>query len=322
MYTKLIVTGIGTLCLMVAIVYFVNSRIEPSTDRRMMVSASFYPVAFLAEQIGGDLVSVKTVVPPGMEPHDFDPSLRDITDMYQSKLVLVNGAGIDSWAERLEGDFQEQGAKVFVLSRSVDMIPATEQHEEDEADHEEDQAEDHDFVVLDPHFWLDPIAYQKSAEAILQGFIDIDPAHASVYRANLNRFQREIAVLDTRFRELSSDQCRLHTVIVSHDAFSYLAKRYGFEVRSIAGIDPEQEVSVGELAEVIRFMKEKNIRYILNEPFGNMDMATTVQKEVSAEVLTLNPIEGLFPQDISAGKNYFTVMNENWRTLRKALECE
>ncbi len=311
MYTKLIVTGIGALCLMVAIVYFVNSRIEPSTDRRMAVSASFYPVAFLAEQIGGDLVSVKTIVPPGVEPHDFDPSLRDIADMYGSKLVLVNGAGVDRWAEKLEGDFTGRGARVIVLSRSVDLVNVAE----NEGGHTDTLG------TADPHFWLDPVAYRKSAEAVLQGLIDVDPSHASIYRANFGRFEREIVTLDMHFRELSSDQCRLHTVIVSHNAFSYLAKRYGLEVRSIAGIDPEQEVSVGELANIIRLMKEKQIRYILNEPLGNMDVADMIGREVSAEVLTLNPIEGLFPNDLALGKNYFTVMNDNWITLRKALEC-
>lgn len=298
-YMKLIVTGIGILCLTVAAIFFVNSRIEPSADRRLMVSASFYPVAFLAERIGGDLVSVRTIVPPGIEPHDFDPSLRDITDMYRSRLVLLNGAGVDRWGERLEGDFTGKGVRVIVLARSVDLMSPP-----------------------DPHFWLDPIAYQKSAEAVLQEFIDIDPGHASIYRANFSRFEREIVSLDTHLRELSSDQCRLNTVVVSHNAFSYLAHQYGFVVRSLAGINPEQEASAGELAEVIRFMREKHIRYILNESLGNTDMAQVIGREVPAETMTLHSIEGLSPEDLAVGKNYFTVMDENWRTLRKALECE
>jgi zinc transport system substrate-binding protein len=268
-------------------------------------------VAFLAEQIGGDLVSVKTVVPPGVEPHDFDPSLRDVSDMYRSKLVIMNGAGVDRWAERLEGDFTRKGVRVIVLARSTDLLDVTDA----------DGGEGGESGVKDPHFWLDPIAYGKSAEAILQGLIDIDPAHASIYRTNFGRFEREIGILDAHFRSLSGDQCRLDTVIVSHNAFSYLAKRYGFGVRSIAGINPEQEVSAGELATVIRFMKEKNIRFVLDEPRGNAAVATTIRKEISAEVLTLNPIEGIFPDDLARGENYFTVMNANWITLRKALEC-
>ncbi len=301
---------LGVLLLLGGI--FWSTRPAEPIDTRIPVTASLYPVAFLAERIGGDMVSVKTVVPPGVEPHDFDPSLRDVSDMYRSRLVIMNGAGVDRWAERLEGDLTGKGVRVIVLARSIDLLDAIEG----------EGGEGGKSGVQDPHFWLDPIAYRKSAEAILQGLIDIDPAHATIYRTNFGRFEREIATLDTRFQSLSGDRCRLDTVIVSHNAFSYLAKRYGFGVRSIVGIDPEREVSAGELAAVIRFMKEKNIRFILSEPFGNADIATTIRKEISAETLILNPIEGLFPDDLARGENYFTVMNANWITLRKALECQ
>lgn len=300
--------------------FFWSTRTEVTLDTRIPVTATFYPAAFLAEQIGGNLVSVKTIVPPGVEPHDFDPSLRDVADMYGSQLIVINGGGVDRWAERLEGDFQKQGAKVLVLSRSVDMMIATEDHEDDDGAQEENH--DDGLVSFDPHFWLDPISYKKNAEIVLLALIDIDPAHASTYRSNFSRFEREIATLDAHFRELISDQCRLHTVIVSHNAFSYLAKRYAFEVRSIASINPEQEASAGDLAEMIRFMRERNIHFILNEPFGNTDITDVIGREASAETLTLNPIEGLFPEELASGKNYFTVMDENWITLRKALECE
>lgn len=308
---KIIYFG-GGIAILLGGLFFWNMRAEESSDTHIQVVASLYPVAFLAEQIGGDLVSVKTVVPPGVEPHDFDPSLRDVADMYRSELVIVNGAGVDRWAERLEGDLAEKGVRVVVLARPPDLMDVARG---DDSDAQEAGAKD-------PHFWLDPIAYRKSASAILQALIDADPRHASVYRMNFGRFEREIAILDAHFRTLSGDQCRLDTVIVSHNAFSYLARRYGFDARSIAGINPEQEVSAGELAAVIRFMKEKNIRYVLNEPLGSMAVATTIRREISAEVLPLNPIEGLFPEELAAGKNYFTVMDENWITLRKALECE
>lgn len=305
-------TGVGIFLLVLGSVWWVTSRTEESIDHRLPVSATFYPVAFLAEQIGGDLVAVRTVVPPGIEPHDFDPSLRDIADMYRSKLILINGAGVDMWAEKLEEDFSKRGVPVIVLSRSVDLMDATED--------EEGRVESHG--VKDPHFWLDPIAYRKSGEAVLQGLIGIDPAHAAIYRANFARFERNLLAIDAHLQELSSSRCRLDIIIVSHDAFSYLARQYGFKVRSLAGINPEQEVSVGELADVIRLMRERHIRYVLNEPLGNMDMATTIGKETGATVLAFNPLEGLFPSELAAGENYFSVMDTNWITLRKALECE
>lgn len=308
MYTKLIMTGIGTLCLTVAIVFLVNSRIdEPLVDRRMKVSATFYPVAFLAEQIGGNLVTVKTIVPPGIEPHDFDPSLRDITDIYQSKLFLMNGMGIDRWAERMRTELGEKGVHTLVLSESV---PVSEVLLHDESG------------MADPHFWLDPMAYEQSAAAVLAALVKIDPSNARIYRSNFNRFQKNMQGIDTKFRMLTPKQCRLQTVVVPHNAFSYLAKRYGFEVYALSGMNPEQEVSAGNLSLAVQFMREKNIHAVLTEPLGNEDIARTIATEVPASVLTLNPIEGLLSEDLASGKNYFTEMEENWITLRKALECE
>jgi zinc transport system substrate-binding protein len=198
------------------------------------------------------------------------------------------------------------------LSDSVDLLSATE----------EEAGQPVPIGTRDPHFWLDPVEYEKGAVVVMRALIDADPAHASVYRTNFDRLKKNLDELDMRFQSISASACRQDTVVVSHNAFSYLARRYGFTVRSLAGIDPSQEVSVGTLSDTIRFMREKHIRYVLGESLGNVGIADTVGKEASVEILRLNPLEGLLPSDLSSGKNYLTVMNENWITLRKALECE
>lgn len=307
---KIIYFGVGCV-LFLGGLFFWDTRMQESVGTRIPVSATFYPVAFLAQQIGGDLVSVKTIVPPGTEPHDFDPSLRNIADMYRSKLVIMNGAGIDRWAEKMARDFMDRDVRVIVLADSVDLLAATE----------DEEGMSVSTGTMDSHFWLDPVEYGKAADSVFQALVAIDSAHTPVYRANLDRFMRNLDSIDSDMQALSDVSCRQRTVVVSHNAFSYLAHRYGFEVRSLAGIDPAQEVSVGVLSDRLSFMREKNIKYVLSEPFGNAEIADTVGREVPAEVLTLNPLEGLFPEEISLGKNYFTVMQENWITLRKALEC-
>lgn len=307
---KNIYIGIGILILLGGGFWW-STRTEEPLDTRIPVSATFYPVAFLAEQIGGDLAVVKTIVPPGTEPHDFDPPIRDIADIYRSKLFLVSGAGVDRWAEKLRGEFVRKGVSVIVLSDSVDLIAATEDEEGGAVP----------IGTLDPHFWLDPVEYGKAATAVFQAFTAIDPAHAPVYRANFDRLMRNLNSIDADMRALSDVSCQQQTVVVSHNAFSYLSHRYGFQLRSLAGIDPAEEVSAGTLSDTVRFMREKHIKYVLGEPLGNSEIADTIGKEVPAEVLTLNPLEGLFPSELSAGKNYLSVMGDNWITLRKALEC-
>lgn len=285
-------------------VFFWNSHTNTPNDNRPSVIATFYPIAFLAEQIGGDFVTVKTIVPPGIEPHDFDPSLRDISGMYESDLVLMGGMGMDAWAEKLKDELLEKGVNVAVLSSFIRMTEGEQTSK------------------VDPHFWLDPILYMESAKLVFLALVKIDPEHESEYLVNLSRLEIHLRAIDTHFQTLSSPDCRLDTVIVSHDAFSYLSKRYGFKVQSLSGINPEQEVSAGTLTDVIRIMQEKNIHFVLTEPLGNRDAVATIQKELSAEILTLNPIEAVLRSEVSVGENYYTVMNSNWITLRKALECE
>lgn len=307
---KIISLGVGGVLLLGGL-FFWNTRTQESADTRILVSATFYPVAFLAQQIGGDLVSVKTIVPPGTEPHDFDPPIRDIADIYQSKIFLVSGAGVDRWAEKLREELVQKGVRVIVLSDSVDLLAATEDEEGGSVP----------TGTMDPHFWLDPVEYGKAADSVFRALVAIDPAHAPVYRANFDRLMRNLDSIDADMRALSDVSCQQRTLVVSHNAFSYLSHRYGFQLRSLAGIDPAQEVSAGTLSDTVRFMREKHIKYVLDEPLGSSEIADTVGREVPAEVLTLNPLEGLFPSELSAGKNYLSGMQENWITLRKALEC-
>ena len=287
-----------------------------STDRakidedHLVIAATFYPLAEFSRHVGGDYVKVMTLTPPGMEPHDFEPSAKQITAMYEADLVVLNGGGIDAWATRLIPSLEKQGVRTLQMASFMDaFLPAVEEEEEE---HEEE--------TFDEHFWLSPVLTQKQVDAIATTLGEIDPIHRDAYRLNADIYKKELQQLHTEFQEgLAS--CKIKTVITSHAAFGYLAQAYGFTQLPIAGISPEQEPSASDLARLVDEAREKDIRYIFFETLVSPQLAQTLAEEVGAQTLVFNPLEGLTDEEISSGQDYFSIMRSNLTNLRLAMVC-
>lgn len=299
---------------------FLYSRLQNTTtdSDKVTIVGSFYPLAHFAEQVGGDRVKVTNITPAGSEPHDFEPSPRDIATIQSSRLFLMNGSGLDPWAENLQVDLAAKGIKVLKMSDIIELIENEEAAEHADEEHAEDE---HEETATDPHFWLDPELAQKEVAAIAAALAKIDPAYADYYRENAEAFTQKLAALDDRYTAGLAN-CAKREIITSHAAFGYLAKRYNITVHAISGLSPEQEPSAQQMGELARLAREKNIRYIFFETLVNPRLAETVAQEVGAQTLVFNPIEGLTEQQIQAGENYISAMEENLTNLRTALECQ
>lgn len=276
--------------------------------KKISIVATFYPLQDFAESVGGDEVTVQSIVPAGTEPHDYEPTPQDIVSAYQADVFLLNGGGIDAWAEKIRPELERRGVAVVQMSEVVSLLLASV-----EAEGETD--------TLDPHFWLDPVWAQKEAEALRDALTLRDPERAEVYTRNMERFIALLADLDTAYRE-GLRQCEFHTIVTSHDAFAYLAKRYGFETIPISGISPESEVSPRALAEIAVAVRSLGLRHIFFETLSSPKVAETLAEEVGAQTLVFNPLEGLTEEDRQAGKNYLSVMYENLSNLQTALQCQ
>lgn len=261
---------------------------DGTADGRDSVAAAFYPLAYAAEEIGGDRVTVQNLTPPGAEPHDVELSARDVERIRAADVVLYLGSGFQPNFERaVEG---ADGQKVDLL-RGLDLLSGDD--------------------GVDPHVWLDPLRYAEQARRV--GDALGRPEEATRFAAGLGK-------LDAAF-EVGLAQCDRRQIVTSHAAFGYLADRYGLEQIALTGVSPEAEPTARDLERIVREVERSGATTIFFETLVSPRLAETVARETGAKTAVLNPLEGLSREELDEGKDYLSVMRENLRTLRQALGC-
>jgi zinc transport system substrate-binding protein len=262
-----------------------------SSSEGKTVVAAFYPLAFAAEQIGGDGIDVKNLTPPGVEPHDLELSAGDIQTVGGADVVLYLGSGFQVALEK---------AIDSTSADAVDLLDVVKTHEGGEEEH-----------GVDPHVWLDPIRYAAIAERIGK---ELDR------ETEADAFADRLRALDGDFRRGLSD-CEHNEIVTSHAAFGYLAERYGLKQVAITGLSPEVEPTPRDLEQVVNEVRAVGATTVFFETLISPRLAQTVAREVGAQTAVLDPIEGLTEREANAGEDYFSVMRENLAALRKALVC-
>jgi zinc transport system substrate-binding protein len=299
MWKRLIITVIVTLAIIIGAIYaFSDKRYSsaPVATQKIKIVASFYPLADFAHNVGGDLVDVINITPAGAEPHDYEPTPQDIAKAYNAKLFIYNGNGVDVWADKIRSDLEAKGVMTIKMSDEVQSINN------------------------DPHFWLDPVNAQTETDVIAAALTKIDPSHAADYTKNRDNFKKQLDDLDQQYKT-GLATCQTREIVTSHDAFNYLAKRYNLISLYILGLSPDAEPSPKTIADVSQEARAKNIKYIFFETLVSPKVAETVAKEIGAQILVLNPIEGLTDTEINHGWNYISIMKDNLTNLRTALQC-
>ncbi len=293
----LLVLG-GIVAFIIIFVLLLNRQSPEQVGiKKLKVTTSFYPLFFLAKAIGGELVIAKNLTPVGAEPHDFEPSTRDVAELEKQDIILLNGGGMEGYTNKIQANIDTKKTSIILVGQPLMNN------------------------VKDTHIWLDPILFKKEAETITKAFISKDPLHEKRYTENMRRIVQELDVLDVEFRE-GLRICSQKDIITSHNAFNYLAARYGLRQIALSGLSPEQEPSSKTLAQVAAFAKEKKIGYIFFEELVNPAIADTIAQEVGAKTLVLSPLEGLTKDSEAAGKTYFSIQKENLKNLQIALGCQ
>lgn len=283
-------------------VFFISAQentsqtVEDIEDsKKLNVTATFYPLAEFAQQIGKTNAVVLNLTPTGVEPHDFEPSPQDLVELQGSDIIIYNGAGLEPWIEKLDEDLKKN--VVVDSSKDIELIPA------------------------DPHVWMDPVLAMQQVENITQGFMLADPDQKDFYQQNSEQLKTQLHDLDAEFRE-GLMQCETRDIVTSHNAFQYLAKRYQLNVKSISGLSPDEEPSAKKLAEVVDFVKDNSVKFIFFETLVSPKLSETIAQETGARTIAFNPLEGLTEEEIAEGKNYFSIQKENLASLRTALRCK
>lgn len=313
-----------------------SSGDSSSKDGKLTVMASFYPLQYLAEKIGGEHVSVTSLTPEGAEPHDLELSPK-MVDSLSSADAVVYLAGFQSAVD--EAIEQQAPKTVIDVSPAANLIEAgtdanhpaedeeeatdeaqsgeTEAHDHDHEGHEHEGHEHHHDMSADPHFWLDPTRMAHAATLVGDKLAEADSAHADVYKANAKALAEELNTLsDTLVTKTSS--CKVKTFVTAHTAFGYLADRTGLTQVGISGLDPESSPSPARLAEIAQIAKEQGVTTIFTEALIDPKVAQTLADDLGITTAVLDPIES----QTDASKDYAATMNSNIDALTKALDCQ
>jgi zinc transport system substrate-binding protein len=307
-----IAASITLIVLVVSGIYMYNNQQQSSRQQsnnsnqnQIRISTTIYPIYEFTRQIAGDLIEVSNITPNGSEAHDFEPSPQQIAQIYEKQLLIFNGSGVDPWAEKLAQDLDSKQIKTLNLSQELksDLLMSQEEN------------------ANDPHFWLDPVLAQKQVDIILSKINTIDQKNSEIYQKNAENFKSKLSDLNTEYTNLLSN-CSQSKIVTSHNAFAYLAKRYSFDIITIAGLDHDSEPSTQEIAEIIKTIKENGIKYVAFEELADPKLSQIIADEASAQTIVLNPIEGLTEEDQQNQQDYISISKDNLTNLRLMLECK
>ncbi|MFU2338842.1 metal ABC transporter substrate-binding protein [Streptomyces albidoflavus] len=301
-----------------------------SADGKLAVTASFYPLEFLVEQIGGDHVDVTTLTGPGVEPHDLDITPRQTGQMSEADVLLylrglqpavdkaVDQAGVKNTVDAADLTTLEAHGSSSGDGHDHGEGDGHDHGEEEGHDHakEEGDGHDHGDSGLDPHVWLDPVKYAEMADGVGEALQKADPDHAADYRKNTEALTGKLKKLDQNYRDgLKNTDTR--TFITTHAAFGYLAERYGLDQESIAGVDPESEPSPARMKELQKIAAQEKVTTVFFETLASDRTAKVLAEDTGLRTGVLDPLEGI--TDKSQGDDYLEVMEANLAALKKAL---
>ncbi|ADH60170.1 periplasmic solute binding protein [Thermoanaerobacter mathranii subsp. mathranii str. A3] len=285
------------LLIIAVIVGITSCSTKTEESSKPVIYASFYPIYDLASKIGGDKITVKTIIPPGVEPHDWEPTTKDVASMTKAKTILYLGLGMDSWIDKIKAN--APNVAFYEVSKGVTPIV--------------------EGSITNPHIWLSPkeslIMTKNINEALQKSF----PAYKDYFEKNYQNLKTTLEALDKEYTDALS-QTKHKIFIVYHSAFDYLARDYGLKQEALVGMNEEAEVSPARMTEIINLIKNENIKYIFTEPLASPKPIQTIAKETGAQVLPLSTIEGLTKEDIKKKEDYISLMKQNLENLKKALE--
>lgn len=264
---------------------------EPS----IKVYTSIFPLEYFTKSLLPD-AKVESLIASGVDPHHFEPSVKDIQRLFDAKLVIYLGdTDVDRWIDKIRSEITHKGVKVLRLQDFISFKSYEFSKE------------------LDPHIWLDPLLSLEILRNIKKAISEIAVEKKGEIEKNFDTLEKKLIELDRLYRETLSN-CGLRTTISTHEFLNYLGSRYGFKTRFIVH-EPDHEPSLRKIKELKDFMRKNSIEYIISEPEGDK-IANMLSKETGAKILKFNTFH------IKTEKDYYSIMRENLMELEKALKCK
>ena len=280
------------------------STTDKASDKPSVVTTT-YAIYDAAKHIGGSDVNVTMLIPPGREIHTFEPTPQDIVKLNKASLVIYNGEGFEPWM----GQF-DIGAKALDLSRYVTLKKGEDVHHHVHELHSD----------YDPHYWLDFDNMKRVAEVIAKKFGELEPSKKQLFMQRAKEYEKMLSKLDESYRQTLKN-CKKDEIFVNHNAYGYLASRYGFDVHSLVGLSPDAEPDPKTVQNLLDEIQKEGVKYIFYEPFENSAVLNSIAKDAGVKTLPLQPLGNITADEAAKHFGYKEIMLENLHKIAQGLEC-
>lgn len=285
-----------------------DSSTKKEQSDKLTVVTTFYPMYEFTKQVVGDLGEVELLIPAGTEPHDYEPSAKDVAKITDADVFVYNSNALESWAPDVTADTQ---GLAIEAAEKIELTAGQEHEEEGEAD-------DHDHS-LDPHVWLDPVLAIKEVETIRDALSAQYPDDKPTFTANADAYIKKLQELDAAYTAAFKNASN-RTFVTQHAAFGYLAKQYGLTQEAVSGLSPDEEPTASRLAELKQFVEKNQVQIIYFEENASSKVAETLASETGVSLKVLNPLESLTKEQIKNGSDYLSVMKDNLAALQETIK--
>ncbi|WP_229855165.1 metal ABC transporter substrate-binding protein [Candidatus Sulfurimonas marisnigri] len=282
-----------------------DAQIKEAADRPT-IALSTFSLYDIAKNILGDTAEPFMILPLGVDAHSYEPSPKEVIKLYKSDLVVYSGAGLEPWIDGF--DFKN---RAIDMSLHVNLKNLTHEYDEDNQNH----------TKVDPHYWLDIQNMIKATELITKEFTVLFPANKELYNKNRDNYVEMLITLHKDYKEKLST-CKLSTIIVNHNAFSYLSSSYGFNVKAISGLSPDAQPSAKSMLNLIEHVKEHNVSTIFFESFASDKAIKSIANEAKVSVDALQPLGNITANEAEQNLSYEDIMRSNLEKISKALVCK
>ena len=281
-----------------------KQEVVQTNDTKPLIALSTYALYDIAKNIAGESLDCFCVLPYGVDVHSFEPTPKIMAKIHDAKLIVYSGAGLQPWTRTFEDE--KNGLD---MSRYMKLLDASEQA--DEEHHDSD---------YDPHYWFDIDNMIVAANILKQKFIKISPENQDMYEENAENYISKLRELDRLYKQKLST-CKVDTIVVEHNAFSYLATKYNFNVESISGLSPDAQPSAKVMGDIINSVKEKKINTIFFESFASDKVVKIIATDAHVKVDILHSLENITKTESQNNSNYYSLMLDNLGKIASAREC-
>jgi zinc transport system substrate-binding protein len=285
-------------------------------DGKLQVVTTLFPLYDFAKRIGGDQATVTMLLPPGVEPHSFEPRPDDIVRINHADIFVYTSQYMEPWAANLLSGVDK---KVTIVEggKGIPLVAAPKDEEEE---HPGAQEHEHHHGGMDPHIWMDFQNARIIAGNILAAYVARDPAHKSYYQQNAAGLDHDLVALDQKYRDTLAHCPKKVFLHGGHYAFGYLARRYGLTYLSASAVNADAEPTPAKLAQLVKLMRSEHLHYVFTEELLSPKVAETIARETGAQVLVLRAAHNLTRDEFQRGVTFISLMEENLRNLQKGLQ--